>query len=252
MSRIYCDLDDVKRLLRSLRNRESKIRFSDAYRDLKANSDNSGSISLSGVSFVDSFAEHETFTFEFSDSTSFEVTGDVVGNVGSGTTNELFTASGRFTVPAANWSGTAEEGDKWYITSASDISNDDGHDFIVDATRRINAKLDKKFGSLSNVEFYDSTSAELPDAIQFSCIRYTAHDIFHSVYAGIMQEGETIVENWKISAEETLNEYLEGHGRGPIWRSRTSTIHEIGIEGVKDGIIEIDELTDAENKEYER
>jgi len=252
LSRIYCEIEDVKRLLRSLRNRESKIRFSEAYRDLKANSNNSGSISLSGVSFKENYAGHETFTFEFSDSTSFSVIGDVIGALGNGTIIEDLEIENYFTVPSENWSGLAEEGDKWYITSASDISNSDGHDFIVDATRRINARLERTYGTLSNVSFYDSTSVELPDAIEFSCIRYTAHDIFHSVYAGIMQEGETIVENWKNSAEDTLEQYLLGHGRGPVWRSRASTIHEIGIEGVKGGIIEIDELTDPKNKQYER
>jgi hypothetical protein len=252
LSRIYCDIDDVKRLLRSLRNRESKIRFSDSYRDLKADDSSRGTVSLTGVSFVDSFAEHETYTFEFSDSTSFSVVGDVVGSVGSGNILTEFTATGRFTVPAANWSGLAEDGDKWYITAASDISNDDGHAFIVDATRRINAKLERHYGSLSNVSFYDSTSVDLPDAIEFSCIRYTAHDIFHSVYAGIMPEGETLVESWKSSAEETLEQYLLGHGRGPIWRSRESKIIEIGVEGIDDGILDIDELTDNKNKEYER
>ena len=48
MSRIYCELSDVKRLLRSVINRESKIRFSEAYRGLKTDPGNSGNISLNG------------------------------------------------------------------------------------------------------------------------------------------------------------------------------------------------------------
>lgn len=252
MSRIYCDLDNVKRLLRSVSNKESRVRFSDSYRDLKADDSNTGTISLSGVSFLDSFADHETFTFEFTDSTSFEVSGDVVGALGSGTTTSEFTATGKFTVPVANWSGVAVAGDKWYITASSDVSEDDGHQFLVDATKRINAQLEKVYGSTSNISFYDSTSEELPNAVSFSCTRYAAYDIFHSVYAGIMPEGGTLVENWKNSADELLTTYLSSHGRGPIWRSRDSLITEIGVEGIGDGIIEIDELSDAKNKQYER
>lgn len=252
MSRIYCELADVKRLLRSLANKESKIRFSSAYRDLKVDGGNTGTIALSGVSFVNSFAEHETFIFEFTDSTSFDVTGYVVGSLGSGNRFSEFTAEGRFSVPAANWNGAALAGDKCYITSASDMSEDGGHGFIVDSTRRINARLERIFGELGNVDFYDSTNIELPQAVQFACIRYTAYDIFNSVYAGIALEGESPVERWKTSAAETLEEYLSGHGRGPVWKSRESKITKLGVEGVEGGILEINELSDAKNKQYER
>jgi len=253
MSRIYCEITDVKRLLRSVANRESKIRFSDAYRDLKADSGNTGTIALSGVTFVDVYAEHETFTFEFTDSTSFDVSGDVVGNIGSGNRFDAFIAEERFSVPVANWSGAALEGDKYYITSASDVSEDDGHEYIVDATRRINSRLERIFGTLDNVSYYDSTNVELPQAVEFACIRYTAYDIFNSVYAGIAPPGEdSPVEGWKVSAEDTLGEYLSGHGKGPIWKSREARVEEIGVEGVEGGIIEIDELSDAKNKQYER
>jgi len=252
MGRIYCEISDVKRLLRSISNRESKIRFSDAYKDLKASPNNLGTIALSGVNFVDSFAEHETYTFEFTDSTSFDVSGDVVGNLGSGNRFSEFIATDRFSVPADNWSGAAITGDKYYITAASDISEDDGHQYIVDSTRRINARLEKIFGALSNALYYDSTSVELPQAIQFACIRYTAYDIFNSVYAGMSIDGESPVEKWKTSAEDTLGEYLLGHGIGPRWKSRAAKITEIGVEGIDEGIVEIDELSDPKNKQYER
>jgi len=252
MSRIYCEISDVKRLLRSVSNREAKVCFSGEYRDLKASSNNTGTIALSGVSFVDSFAKHETYIFEFTDSTSFDVTGEIVGNLGSGNRFSEFIAEGKFSVPAANWSGAALAEDKYYITANSDVSEDDGHEFIVDATRRINSYLERTFGTLDNVSFYDSTSVELPQAIEFACIRFTAYDIFNSVYAGIAPEGESPVEKWNTSAKETLDEYVLGHGRGPIWKSRASLITEIGVKGVGDGTIDIDELSDSENKEYER
>jgi len=252
MSRIYCSLTDVKRLLRSVSNRESKIRFSDAYRSLQADSANSGTIALSGVTFKDSFADHENYTFTFTDSTSFSVVGDLVGNIGSGNRFDSFEAEDRFTVPSANWSGAAILGDKYYITSASDVSNDDGHDFIVDSTKRINARLEKIYGTLDACAFYDSTSVEIPDAINFACIRYTAYDIFNSVFAGVSPDDVSPVRRWKVAAEDTLGEYSTGHGKGPIWRSRPVSVDKIGIAVVGDGIIELDNLTDAKNKQYTR
>lgn len=253
INRLYCSLNDVKRILRSRLNRESRIRFSSAYRELKSDSSNSGTIQLSGVNFEDSFAEHETYTFEFSDTTSFDVEGDVVGEIGSGTVISEFTATDRFSVPASNWSGNAIAGDKVYITSASDMSNDDGHEFTKDATRYINSYLSRVYGNLSTLGFTDSTSEEIPDAINFACSRYTAYFIFNSVFAGMNTAAdESPVEYWKTEADEALNSYLPGRGSGPRWRSRAVRVQEIGIKGINDGIIEIDELSDAENKDYTR
>ena len=253
MARVYCTLDQVKRLLRTSGEREAKVRFSEAYRDLKADEDNTGTISLSGVTFKDSWSGHEDFTFTFTDSTSFDVVGNVVGALGSGTIQSSFTSSGRFTVAASQWSGVANVGDKWYISSISDISNDDGDDFITDNTKRINAKLETAFGSLSNVNFYSSPSVSVPDAIEYACIRYTAYDIWNSVYSGQIPPGEeSPVEMWKRDAKEILEDYIAGRGVGPKWRSRDSLVTDLGVAGVGDGIIEIDDLTDAANKDYKR
>jgi len=253
MARIYCDLDQVKRLLRSGGTREAKVRFSDGYRDLKSDEGNAGNISLSGVTFDDAWAGHEDFTFEFTDSTSFDVVGNVVGSLGSGTIQASFTSANKFTIPSSNWSGIAEIGDKWYISSVSDISNDDGDDFIGDNVKRINAKLEKVFGSLSSIDFYTTPSISIPDAVEFACIRYTAYDIWNSIYSGQIPPGESSpVEIWKKAADEVMDNYTYGHGSGPRWRSRDSLVTEMGVEGVGDGILEIDNLTDAANKDYLR
>ena len=252
MLRVYCSLEDVKRLLRSSANKESKIRFSEAYRNLEPDGGNSGDIALSGVDFVDTYAEHETYSFTFTNPISFNVVGNVIGNVGSGTINDTFTATGKFSVPPENWSGTAVAGDIYYITAASDVSNEDGHQFIVDSTRRIDARLETRYGNLSNVKFYDSTSIAIPEAINFACSRYTAYDIFNSVYAALAPGDVSPVHRWKLSAEDTLNSYLSGHGRGPIWKSRDIEITKIGVPRVGEGVIDINELSDPKNKVYDR
>lgn len=253
MSRTYCDIDQVRRLLRTGGTREAKVRFSEAYRDLKADEDNAGNVSLSGVTFSDAWAGHEDFTFEFTDSTSFDVVGNVVGALGDGTIQASFVSADRFTVTADNWEGVAEIGDKWYISSISDISNDDGEDFIGDNSKRINGKLEKVFGSLSSIDFYADSSISIPDVIEFACIRYTAYDIWNAIYQGQIPPGEVSpVEMWKKAADESMENYTYGHGSGPRWRARDSLVTELGVEGVGDGVIEIDELTDAANKDYLR
>ena len=252
MSRLYCSLTDVKRLLRSVVNRESKVRFSEAYRDLKMGSSNRGSITLKGALFSNAHSSHETYTFEFSDSTSFSVIGDVVGYKGEGVIQETFHIEEVFDVLSSSWSGLAEEGDKCYLTTASDISNDDGHDFIVDTTNRINARLESVYGTLESISYYDSTSEDVPGGIDFACIRMTAYEIFNSIHAGSFPDDNSPVNKWLTAAKEVLDFYIAGHGRGPVWKSREALITQLGNEKVGKGVIEIDNLPDATNKRYER
>ena len=253
MSRLYCTLDETKRLLRSLGGQsENKIRFSDVYKELKADEDNSGTISLSGVNFSDAFSGHETFTFEFTDSTSFDLIGEVVGSLGSGTTASEFDSTNRLVVPSANWSGSAVVGDKWYITSNSDISNDDGEDFVGDACMLIDAELDNKFGGLDRVPFLTDLTLDVPSALHFASIRYAAYEIFNSVYSAIGVDEDSPVAKWKDSAKDSLDGYLAHHGVGPRWQSRDSLITEIGVPKIGDGTIEIEPLTDPTNKDYDR
>ena len=252
MDVLYCSISDVKRLLRSIPGRESKVRFSSAYKGLLSDDGNNGDIALSGVTFNAGFSGHETFTFEFTDSTTFDISGDVLGNLGSGDRFTDSTSSDNFLVPSANWSGAAQTGDKVYITADSDLSDDDGTGFIEDATRKINAELETRYGSLDNIAYYDDATETIPDGVVFACIRYAAYEIFNSLYAGMAREGESPVEGWNKSASETLDKYLAGKGLGPRWRSRALLVTELGVEGVGDGIIKIDELSDAKNKEYTR
>jgi hypothetical protein len=207
---------------------------------------------LVDVSFSDAFAEHETYTFEFTDSTSFTVTGDIVGHMGSGTRTAEFLLANQFTIEASFWEGSADTGDKIYLTSASDISNHDGHEFVVDSTKRINAYLTKIYGTLDSVTFYDDTSVEIPDGVEFACVRYAAFDIFNAVYAGMSEPGKEMVPMWKETANATLQAFVSGHGSGPRWKSRISLITTLGVEKVGEGLIEIDNLPDATNKKYER
>jgi hypothetical protein len=43
-----------------------------------------------------------------------------------------------------------------------------------------------------------------------------------------------------------------GGGPGPRWRARASLITEIGVEGVGEGIIDLDPLSSTENEDFDR
>jgi hypothetical protein len=254
-SRTYCDLDDVKRLLRTLSKRESKIRFSDAYKGLETDNSNQGNVKLSGVNFLLSYYGHETFTMTYTDSTSFDVISDVAGDLPSGTRVATYTATDRFKIPTSKWSGTSEVGDICYITSNSDISDDDGDGFILDASRYINGFLLSVSGSESNIDFINDPSVDIPDAIVYACIRYTAYEIFHSVYAGMSIDEDSPVYMWKKMADESIKQFMlggGGGGSGPRWRARESLITELGVEGVGEGEIDIDPLGVNDNEDFDR
>jgi len=247
-------LADAKRVLRSVGVRESKIRFSEAYKELGPDQANLGSVSLSGATFLSSFADHEQFTFAFTDSTSFDVVGDVTGTIGSGNTLELFTATGRFEVPIANWSGVAQAEDRVYITSNSDISDDDGENFIEDISKKINGELRRIFGDITTLTFMDSTSTEtIPDDIQYAASRLTAYEIFTSVHAGVSIDEESPVRGWRKAAEESIEGYISSTpGVGPRWRSRDGLFTKIGVADVGEGEIDTEPIVAAKNKDFQR
>ena len=251
MARAYCSLDDVKRILRTTSSRESRVRFSSSYRDLKRDLNNSGNITLSKVAFVSSYSGHETFTFAFTDSTSFEVSGDVVGFLKNGNIQEALRIGEYFSVLAANWSGFAVAGDKIYITSNSDISDDDGEQFIIDASKIIDSELERRYGDLSKIPFILDISLEIPGTISYACSRFAAYEIFISLFSGLIERNSS-ASRWKNDAEENLRAYLKSKGAGPMWRSRASLITEVGVSGIKDGVIEIDNLADSFKKDYPR
>ncbi len=251
MPRAYCELSDVKRILRSQASRESRIRFSSVHKDLKAGTSNQGSMQLSGVNFLSSYAAHETFAFTFTDTTSFDVVGDVGGSVGSGTSESLYTAPGKFTTSNIDWTGRAVADDVWYISANSDISDDDGDDFILDVSRLINTKLKKAYGDLPDFTGLSSTDT-IPDAVVYASMRYAAYEIFNSIFAGSSIDEESPVGKWKTMADEALKDYVTTGGDGPRWKARDSLIVEVGIEGVGEGVLDIGTIDTAKNKDFQR
>ena len=232
MARAYCTSDQVKRLLRTA---TKKVKSSESYRDLSYNSGNSGTVRLSAVTFLDSYVGDERFDITFSDSTAFEVVGENIGNLGSGTVGEAFTCA-YFTIAIASWSGVAQADDVVYFISNSNISNDDIDDFILDSSNYINNRLGVLWGDSTNIPWEADLAVVIPGGLEFAAIRLTAYDIFSAILAGEDIDQESPVYDWYVRAEKAIDDFIlwyqnEGFTGTARWRSRPTIFKEIGISG---------------------
>jgi hypothetical protein len=232
MARAYCTAAQVKRLLRTA---TKKIKSSEAYRDLSYNTGNSGTVRLGSVTFLDSYVGDERFDITFSDSTAFEVVGEEIGNLGSGTVGVTFSCA-FFTIAPGNWSGVAQAGDVVYFISNSNISNDDIGEFITDSGNYINNRLGILFGDSTNIPWEADLTLGIPGGLQFAAIRLTAHDIFSTILAGEDIDQESPVYDWYRRAEKAIDDFIkwyqtEGFTGLARWRSRETIFKEIGISG---------------------
>jgi hypothetical protein len=255
MARAYCTLDQVKRLLRTA---YKKVKTSEAYKNLGWNSDNTGTVRLTAITFKSSYVGSERFTITFSDSTSFEVIGDEIGYLGAGTTNALFDCS-YFTIGTGNWTGTPDSGDSVYFESNSNISTDDANDFIEDACNFIRNKLGFIFSDSTNIPWEADLSVPVPDGIEFAAIRFAAYDIYASVIAGMEIDQEAPVVMWYKLAMDALVAFIKWWEKeeqigAPQWRSRDLVVGtQIGIdgEGETDRQVDVEEDT-VKNRNHAR
>ena len=258
MARAYCTATQVKRLLRTA---TKKVKTSESYRDLSYNSDNSGSIRLGAVSFLDSYVGDERFDITFSDATSFEVVGETIGNLGTGTRNATFSCA-YFTIASSDWTGVAQANDIVYFISNSNISNDDVDGFIDDATNYINNRLGVVFGDSTNIPWEADLTIAIPGGLQFAAIRLTAYDIFSSILAGEDIDQESPVYEWLRRAEKAIDDFIlwyqkEGFTGTARWRSREVLFKDLGIDGLDtqnyDGELDVSQAGDiTDDQQYKR
>jgi len=232
MARPYCELVDVKRLLRTA---AKKVKTSEAYRDLGYDTNNSGTVRLTAVSFLDSYVGVERFEIIFqADSTNFEVTGEDIGYLGSGNIGSEFSCQ-YFTISPLQWEGTPEEGDIVYFVSNSNISVDDANEFILDQSIYINNYIGKTFGDTTNLEWEEDLGAEQPEILKYACTYRSAFYIFISVYAGAELDGSPVTQ-WRSTAESAIKLYIanrdnEGIQSVPRWKSRQILANTLGVDG---------------------
>lgn len=200
------------------------------------NSANTGSIRLGSVDFLDSYVGDERFDITFSDATSFDVVGEITGNLGAGTRDSDFSCA-YFTIASSEWTGIAQSGDVVYFISNSNISNDDLEGFIDDATNYINNRLGVVFGDSTNIPWEIDYAVDIPGGLQFAAIRLSAYDVFSSVLAGEDIDNESPVYEWLKRAEKAIDDFIlwyqkEGFTGVARWRSREVLFKDLGIEGL--------------------
>ncbi len=239
----YCSLSDVKRLLST---QEKKVKFSSAYRRLEWNTNNNGTIRLTGFAISDSYQGQERFTIVFSDSSNFTLTGDEIGLLGDGDLNQTFISNdGSFTITSANWSGAAQADDEVSFETTSNLSDDAAILFMQDAMYRTNGHLRGTYGDTTNVTWYDD-SVDIPHEVELANIMLSACYIFQAVFVGVNLE-ESPVNYWCDEGEKILTNHVAAIGdrKGlPHWRSRTAHILETGIIGVESGIKDSTDVED--------
>lgn len=240
----YCDLSDVKRLLST---QEKKVKFSSAYRRLEWNTNNNGTIRLTGFAISESYQGQERFVIAFSDSTNFTLTGDEIGYLGDGNLNQTFVSNdSNFTITSANWSGAALTDDEVSFETTSNLSDDNAKLFMRDAMYNTNGHLRKTHGDATNVTWYSDDSLDIPQEIELANIMLSACYIFQSIFVGANLE-ESPVSDWCDESEKVLSNYIviiDDRKGLPHWRSRTAHVIETGITGVEAGVKDAEDIED--------
>jgi len=251
MARAYCTLDEVKRVLRTA---AKKVRTSEAYRNLDYNRDNSGDVRLKAITLLDSYVGSERFEIEFSDSTSFEVTGEDAGFLGTGSMLSDFSCS-YFTISPSQWQGAALSGDRVSFITNSNISTDDATQFVNGVAKWINNQLGVPYADSTNIPWEADLTVAIPDPLNYAAIYRSAYEIFSSIFAGAELENTPVTE-WKNIADNAVNKYVQWYEEEqtestPRWMSREIFFDELGITNVGKGLMNV--RTDSEkDKGYTR
>jgi len=249
MARAYCTVSDIRRLFRTA---TKKVKLSENYRKLEYNTGNGGTVRLAAVTFADSYVGFERFTVTFSDSTAFEVSGEDIGVIGSGTTEADYSCD-YFTLLSASWSGTPQALDTYYFESNSNVSVDDVTAWIVDTSDYIRNKLANVFGGdTTAILWEDDLTINVPGGIRYACIRRTAYEIFCSILHG-NEEDDDMVAVWRKQADDALRDFIgwwekEAQQCAPRWQSRRNSnllFKELGKLGHGDSGALTDVTTDT-------
>lgn len=208
----YSTLDDIKRLLRILAvsgSNQHKVRFSNSYTLPEAFSGNDGSGILSGITLPKTdYAGSEYWWINFTSSTDFTLYRSDNDSVpdGSGDTSSTFTStSGIISITSSHWAGTPLTDDRFKFRTDSNISDDDGDEFIIDADTLLNGMMQDSIGS-TNVPFLGT----IPDLIRRASMYVTANLIFTSVFSNLnTDQVPTLVRRWYNLGRSLIELYKE-------------------------------------------
>jgi hypothetical protein len=208
----YCNLDDVKRLLRVLEttgNIQHKIKFSNSYTVPEAYSSNGGTGVLKGITSTKSdYAGSERWRIKFTSSTAFTLYRgeDLNSPDGSGNISSNFTStSGIITINSSEWAGAPQADDQFKFDTDSNVSDDDGDSFIDDGDKIIDGVLSEQIDST-----YVPFKGRIPNLIIKASMYYAAPLIFTSAFSSLNRdEVPTMIRSWFNLAKNFVDLYLE-------------------------------------------
>lgn len=238
---VYATLTNVKEILLStpnLRSGGKKVDFSEAYRDLRSDPNNVGSIQLNRVDFDDGYFGSAKFLITFTSASAFDAIINPEGNVsavslGSGDTSSLFTATNPmitpsttvYTIDPSYWGGVASVGDKVVFLSTSAISNTIAENVINQASFFIDGMiLGSKLVTSTTPQSLIYTALTLPSVVGIATSYLAAYLIWARVHRGD-DLAKSFVRVWKEQAVAYAQNYIRQLPRpGPAWRSRQPLI----------------------------
>lgn len=244
----YTTLDDIRVVLtHATEGGNNLIRFSDSYINLGADSSNNGSISLSKVLISTDYSGFRDVEIEFTSSTDYKVSAFMGGysqNLGSGSINNDFTtAPSWFRFLSADWSGTAQTGDKIKFSTNSHIATNGVIALARNAEVMVDSRLEEWFYNNSSLadELFFTSKSDVPKAIRvattyLSCyLIWTSIYPIHNVLTRTQVDRNSDIDNWKKMAERLINSYIKQRLIGekaatPQWYSREPVFDKIAVD----------------------
>jgi len=262
----YTDLEDVKRVLRTLSG--EKIRFSNSVIDaviLKPN--NSTNLDLSfdyrKIQFNPDFGDHYMLKLVMDNSTNFKAyevnttakrelllsSGDIL--------NSYTTPDNMITIVPECWGGVISTGDKIEIRFSPHMSDSNGNRYIEDSEVIIDQILEAN-GIHFPIQGQSTIflSGEVPPPIKVSATYLSAYMIYTDTFSELYVEDNkdkntsqtSFLNRWKKRSEDVIKDYITAKGaRAPQVYGFPWFIDSIGDPAVGPGLSKItsdfDEIT---------
>jgi len=282
----YCKFEDVRRLLRS-QNYEGTIRFSDSYKNLRADSNNSGDIKLAALSISPDYSGTYPYTLTFTSVTEFkleigEESSYEKREIGTGDINTDFIADDNsIRINNSDWSGTPVVDDTIQWDTDSHMSIFDAIQFVRDAEILVDVILEENIGYTEAMEDgLRFTRSTVPKAVSAATCRFAAFFIYTTIYneqaiTGLpnnindittaLLQRDNDLSSWAKQAMRYLSGYIKKYTEyfdpesgaaiqtAPRWITEDSLFDGKGVVGVGKGLRrpDIDIFFSRSNQSYD-
>ena len=281
----YCGLEEVRRNLRASSD-DRRIRFSEFYKNLKADSGNQGDVKLSELSIGQSYSGQRPWTITFINNLEFNVeVGEMYDiaprHVGTGRIDQDFVANDNsIFIPSSAWSGVPQENDTFRFDTDSHMSTEDAIRYIQDAEIYVDMLVEQR---LSYIEAKEQelrfTRDTIPKTLSMATAKFASFFIYSTIYSENAMPGlpgsindisksdnrADDLSSWAKQGNELVDGYVRKYTKyfnsdtgkairnGPQWETTESLFDATGVYGVGEGIVfpEINRIEDRLNMSYD-